>query len=138
MPPFKEERAYCFAHFVLSVCPSVTFSFPINNSKTPRPTFLKLGPHIRPGQQRNPIDFGVKGQGHQGQMCQNRFRSITGECLDLPSSNMFHTSILGSRGTFLIFGSLGQRSRSPSQICQSVKVTISQNEFLLHTFVQLI
>ena len=39
----------------MSVCPSVTFSFPINNSRTPWPTFLKLGPHIRPGQQKNPI-----------------------------------------------------------------------------------
>ena len=39
----------------------------------PRPTFLKLGPHIRPGQQRNPIDFfghWVKGHGDRDQMCQ--------------------------------------------------------------------
>ena len=43
-----------------------------------KPTFLKLCPHIRPGQQRNPIDFGhwVKGQGHWGQMCQNCFRLV--------------------------------------------------------------
>ena len=40
----------------LSVCLSVTFLFPINNSRTPWPTFLKLCPHIPPGQQRNPID----------------------------------------------------------------------------------
>ena len=31
-----------------SVCLSVTFLFPINNSRTPWPTFLKLGPHICP------------------------------------------------------------------------------------------
>ena len=36
----------------------------------------------------------VKGQRHWGQICQNYFRSITGEHLDL--------SILGSRGTLLI------------------------------------
>jgi len=30
MPPFEEESAYCFAH----VSRSVTFSFPINNSRT--------------------------------------------------------------------------------------------------------
>ena len=36
---------------------SVTFLFPINNSRTPCPTFFKLGPHIRPGQQMNTIDF---------------------------------------------------------------------------------
>ena len=54
--------------------------FLIYNSRMPWPTFLKLGPHIRPGQQRNPIGFGITGS----------------------------------------------------------KVAISQNEFLLHTFVQLI
>ena len=53
----------------LSVCPSVTFSFPINNSRTPLLTFLKLGPHIRPGEQRNHIDFGLKCK-----MCQKCFR----------------------------------------------------------------
>jgi len=26
------------------------------------PTFLKLGPHVHPGKQRNPIDVGVTGQ----------------------------------------------------------------------------
>ena len=44
----------------LLVCPSVTFSFPINNSRTPWPTLLKLCPHIRLEQQRNPIDFGQR------------------------------------------------------------------------------
>ena len=34
--------------------------FPINYSRTPWPTFLKLAPHIRPGQQKNPIDLGSK------------------------------------------------------------------------------
>jgi len=79
----------------------------------------------------------VKGQGHWGQMCQKRIRSITRECLDLPSSNLVHTSILGSRGTLLISGSLGQRSNVPKPF-QIVYGTISQNEFLLHIFVQLI
>ena len=44
-----------------SVGLSVTFSFPINNSRTPWPTFVKLGPHIHPGWKMNPIDFGVTG-----------------------------------------------------------------------------
>ena len=60
MPLFEEERAYCFAHVsqsYLSICPSVTFSFPINNSRKLWPTFLKLCPPIRPG----PIDYGVTG-----------------------------------------------------------------------------
>ena len=68
-----------------SVCPSATFLFLINYTRTPWPTFLKLGPQIRPGQQRN-CGHWVKGLGHQRQMFQN----------------------------------------------------FSQNEFLLHTFVQLI
>ena len=41
-----------------SVGLSVTFMFPINNSRTPWPSFLKLSQHIHPGQQRNQ-DFGV-------------------------------------------------------------------------------
>ena len=40
---------------------SVTFSFLINYSRGPWHTFLKLCPHIRPGQQRKPIDFWVTG-----------------------------------------------------------------------------
>ena len=47
MPPFEVERAYGFVHVGRPICPSVTFSFPINNSRTPWPTPLKLG------QQRN-------------------------------------------------------------------------------------
>ena len=39
-PPFKEERAYCFAHVGWFVCLSVTSLFPINNSRTPWPTFF--------------------------------------------------------------------------------------------------
>jgi len=39
-----------------------------------------------------------------------RFQSITS--LDLPSSCLVNTSILGSRGSLLLFGSLGQGSRS--------------------------
>mgnify|MGYP007091346231 CR=1 FL=1 len=76
MPPYDEERAYCFAHVSQSICPSVTFSFPINNWRTPWSTLLKLCPHFRPGQQRNPIDFGALGQRSRslGQMCQNCFR----------------------------------------------------------------
>ena len=72
--------------------------------------FIKLCPHICPGQQRNPIDLGghwVKGQVHWGQMCQSSFQSITWECLDLPASNFVHTSVLGNRGILLIKGSLG-------------------------------
>ena len=56
--------------------------------------------------------LGSVGQGHQGKICQNRFRSITWESIDLPSSN-FHTSILGSKKYILILRSLDQRSRSP-------------------------
>jgi len=59
------------------------------------------------------------------------FRSITRE---LPSSNLD----LGSRGTLLILGSLGQRSGSPGQICPNTLSNNFENEFLLHTFVQLI
>ena len=71
--PIVEERAkgYCFALVVPSVQPSVTFSFPINNSRTPKPIILKLGPHIHPGYQKKHYGFWgdwVKGQGHQGQM----------------------------------------------------------------------
>ena len=85
MPPFEEERAYCCVHVGWSVLSNgrsvyrsvgrsvywlvglsigwsvslpVTFSFPINNSRTLWPTFLKLGPHICPG---------VNCQGHHGQ-----------------------------------------------------------------------
>ena len=72
----------------LSVCPCVTFSFPINNSRT--------GSNVK-----------VTGV----QICQNHFWSITGECLDQPSSYLVDTSILGSRWTLLILRSLGKRSR---------------------------
>ena len=101
----REGILLCKCRSVGRVCPSVPFSFPINNSRMPWPTFLKLCPHIRPGQQMNPIDFGVKGQGHWGQMCQNRFQPITWERHDLPSSNLVHTSVQGSRGTLLFLGS---------------------------------
>ena len=49
--------------------------------------------------------FWVTGQGHRGQMCQNRFRSITGECLDQPSLYLVHSSIqvTNSRNEFLLF-----------------------------------
>ena len=62
-PPFDKERAYCFAHVgwsVWSVCLSVCnlFLFPINNSRTPWPTFLKLCPLWFWG-------HWVKGQGHR-------------------------------------------------------------------------
>ena len=60
----------------LSVCPSVTFSFPINNSRRPWPTFLRICPPIHPGQQMNRV-----------------------KCVNI--------------------------------------ISVSQNEFLLHTFVQL-
>ena len=70
MPPFEEDRVYCFAHVSLSVCLSVRL-----------------------------LPF--------------RFRSITWESLDLPSSNLVHTSVQGIRGTLLILGSLGQNLPKP-------------------------
>ena len=83
-PPKKRGHMACTCW---SVCMSVTYLFPTNNSRMLWPTFLKLGPYIHPGWQMNPIDFGVNGQGHQDRMCQNCFRSITQERLYLPSSN---------------------------------------------------
>ena len=41
---------------------------------------------------------------------------VSDRFLDLPSSNLVHTSVLGSRGTLLILGSLGQWSRSGSNV----------------------
>ena len=73
MPPSK-ERVHNAMHMSVDrlvgwlVGPSVTFSFSINNTKMAR----------------------VKGQGQQGQMCQNRFLSVTRERLDLPSSYLVH------------------------------------------------
>ena len=61
------------------VGPSVTFLILINNSRMLWPTFLYLCPHIRPWQQRNPIDFGVT-------MCQNCFRLFK---LQFPKMNFF-------------------------------------------------
>jgi len=58
MPPLKKRKNIAL---LMSVCMSVTFSFPINNSRMPWPTFLKHCPNIRPGQQMNPIDFEVTG-----------------------------------------------------------------------------
>mgnify|MGYP007091326742 FL=1 len=43
-------------------------------------------------------------------MCEKSFWPLTQECLDLPSLNLIHTSILGSKETYW---SRGQRSRSP-------------------------
>ena len=76
MPPFEEERAYCFAHVCLSVWTFVTFSFSINNSRTPWPTFLKLSPHICPWQQRNPIDFGGQRSRSSGSNLSELFQII--------------------------------------------------------------
>ena len=93
MPPF-ERREGILLCTGQSVCPFVTFSFPINNSRTPRPTFL----HTSVLGSRGTYSFWgywVKGQSHGGQMCQNHFQLLS-------------------------------------------KVSISQNEFLLHTFVHLI
>ena len=140
--PFKEERAYWFAHVGLLVClsvrPSVTFFFPINNSRTPWPNFLKLVPHIVLGSRETILILGSLGQSSRSPRSNvpKPFPSITWECLDLPSSNLVHTSILDSRETLLFFGSLGQRS--PGQICQNGLSNNFKNEFLLHTFVQLI
>ena len=52
----KTGHTISLAHVFLS---SVTFTFPINNLRLPWSTFLKLCPHICPGQQRNSIDFWV-------------------------------------------------------------------------------
>ena len=58
MPPSKKGVLLCTCR---SVCPSVTFSFQINNSRTPWPSFINLCPHICSWQQMNPIDFMVTG-----------------------------------------------------------------------------
>ena len=86
MPPFK-ERAYCFAHVGRSVCPSVTFSFPINN------------------------------------------------LIYLPQTLSWHPSWAAEE----FYWYWGQSSTSPSRsnvskLFHIVQVTISQYEFLLHTF----
>ena len=64
---------------------SVTFSFLINYSRGPWHTFLKLCPHIRPGQQRNPIDFGITG---------SKVNTVT-DCLskDFPNELLLHTLV---------------------------------------------
>ena len=77
IPPFEEDILLCTYRSVgLSVCPSVTFSFPINNSRTPWPTVLKLCPHIGPGQQRNPIDFAVTGSKVTGSNMSKLFQVV--------------------------------------------------------------
>ena len=96
--------------------------FPINNSRTPWPTFLKLCPNIYPWQKRKPIDFGVTGSKVKVtgvQMCQNGFRSIARERHDLPSSNFVHTSVLGFRGTLWILGHWVKGQGHQGQMCQN-------------------
>ena len=90
-----------------------------------------------PWWQRNPIDLWAQGQRSNSP---KPFQWISRECLDLPFSYMVHTSILGSRGHLLILGSLGQRSGWPLSNMQTTicLITISKNEFLLHTFMHLI
>ena len=62
--------------------------------------------------------LGSVGQGHQGKICQNRFRSITWESIDLPSSN-FHTSILGSKkNKYWFWGHLIKGRGHRCQMCQ--------------------
>ena len=62
MPSLK-KRGYIALHMLVgrTVSPSVTFSFPINNSRMPWPTFLILCPQIRPVQQRNRVYFEITG-----------------------------------------------------------------------------
>ena len=75
MPPSK-ERVHNAMHMSVDrlvgwlVGPSVTFSFSINHE--------------------NGWGHWVKGQGQQGQMCQNCFLSVTRERFDLPSSYLVH------------------------------------------------
>ena len=71
------------------------------------------------------------------------FWPITRERLDLPSSNLVQTSVLGSRGNPIDFGVTGSNVKvtkvNVPKIFQIVSETISRNEFLLHhTFLQLI
>ena len=88
-PPSKKRRHIALHMSVgLSVCLSVTFSFLINSSRTPWRTFLKLCQHIRPQQQRNPIDLWVKGQGHRGIICQNRLSN------NFENEFLLHTFVL--------------------------------------------
>jgi len=47
--PLKKRGHNTIMHLGRSVFLSVTFSFPLNNSRTHWPTFLKLGSHIYPG-----------------------------------------------------------------------------------------
>ena len=116
----------------LSVCPSVTISFPINNSRMPWPTFLKrLTTHPSWAAKESYWFWGhwVKGQGQRGQICQNRFQSITQKCLDLPSSNFVHTSVMGSRGTYLIdFGITGSKVKVTGVKCvKTISDCLSNN-----------
>ena len=85
-------------------------------------------------QQRNPIDVGVttsKVNVTRVKCEKTRVRLITQECLDLPSSNLVHTSIPGSRGTLWIVDSLGLRSRSPGS-------NLPKHTFSSYMFVQLL
>ena len=87
--PSKKRR-----HIALnmSIGPSVTFLFPINNSRTtltylPQTWFAHLSLVAE-----EPYwfwDHWVKGQGHRRQMCQNCFWSITGE-----GHNVLQTSLV--------------------------------------------
>ena len=60
-------------------------------------------------------------------VCPFRFRSITRERINHLSLNLVHTSLLGSRGTLLIFGSLGQRSRSPVKFVKTDSYCLINN-----------
>ena len=68
----------------------------------------------------------VKGQGHQGQMCKKRFRSITRECLDLPSSNLSHPPSLIAEGSYRYWGHWVKGRGHQNQICQNRFLSITR------------
>ena len=80
----------------------------------PWPTFFKLDPSGVAAKASRVWGHVIKGKGCRGQMCQNLFRSITRERLDLRSSNLVQSSIPVNNETLL--RSLGQTSRSPGSI----------------------
>ena len=64
--PLSKKRGYIVLH--MSVGPSVRPStrwFPDENSRTLRPSIMKLHGYIGHDWKMTPIDFQVKGQGHR-------------------------------------------------------------------------
>ena len=114
--PLSKKRGHTALSARLSVCNLFVSDQKLENALTYLPQTKNTHPFWAAEEPYWFLGYLVKCQYQRGQIRQNRFRSITRERLNLPSSN--HTSIMGSIWTLLMLGSLGRSLCHRAQMCQ--------------------